>query len=179
MSFAADDAWQRGIRDRLLGPHFYARYAVGGRYVYIDKGKLARTIQKRCAVDTIVQGRDGRAICVEEKITRPPKNGRPLVNFFLETDSCTVPGHESPGWMRYGRADYLLYCFVEDGERAMVCYLIDFPALQRWFAEHETAYPAYTMPYTDNHTRGRLVPIETVRRAVPCWRYRVASVDQE
>ena len=70
--FEDDDAFQRRVRDEVLAPGFYGRYAIDGRYVVIDKGRLATILQKRYAVDTVVQGRDGSAIFVEEKIVRWP-----------------------------------------------------------------------------------------------------------
>src|ERR1044071_1908301 len=100
--FRRDDAWQKGMRDRILAPSFYKEYAVEGRYVFIDKGRLASTFQRRFAVDTILQGKDGQACCIEEKIVRWPERRKPYDAFTLETRSCTVPGHESPGWMEYG-----------------------------------------------------------------------------
>src|SRR5882672_358665 len=71
--FHRDDDWQREVRNRLLAP-FYGRYSREGRYVFIDKGKLATILQRRYATDTILQARSGGAICLEEKIVRWPKD---------------------------------------------------------------------------------------------------------
>jgi hypothetical protein len=59
--FLRDDLWQRRMRDEILAPAFYGKYALNGRYVFIDKGRLARS----CSVNspstpgrlTIVGGR--------------------------------------------------------------------------------------------------------------------------
>jgi hypothetical protein len=170
--FARDDAWQRGVRDRLLAP-FYAKRATGGRYVFIDKGKIASKLQRLYAVDTILQGGDGEAICVEEKIVRwPAKRGTPYTAFSLETKSCTVPGREAPGWMWYGEADYLLYVF-ETAAGGLDCHLIDFPKLQEWFWKCERDFPTFGPLATLNRSAGRVVPIESVRAAIPCWRFPV------
>ena len=169
--FASDDAWQRGVRDKILAPSFYGEHAVEGRYVTIDKGRLATILQQRYAVDTIVQGRDGAAICIEEKIVRWP--GYRYASFFLETKSCTVPGHESPGWMFYGEADFLLYCFQLEDE-SLDCWLIDFPQLQTWFWPREPSFPYHQMKKR-NKTGGRLVPVADVHRGVPTWRRKVAA----
>ncbi len=151
----------------MLAPHFYGVYAINGRYVTIDKGRLAHVLQRRFAVDTIVQGSNGSAICIEEKIVRWP--GYHYQSFCLETNSCTVPGHESDGWMVYGKADYLLYCFqLEDG--GLDCWLIDFAKLQEWFWPLKEMFPTFLMSETLNKTCGRLVPIEDVRTNVPTWR---------
>lgn len=171
--FADDNAWQRGIRDRVLVPGFYGSYALNGRYVFMDKGRFATLLQKRFAVDTIVQGKGGLAIAIEEKIVRWPASGRAHTAFFLETQSCTVADHESAGWMTYADADYLLYCFAQQNDD-LDCYLIDFPKLQDWFWDHQTDFPESIMP-TRNRTAGRVVPIAAVTANVPSWRRLVCA----
>jgi hypothetical protein len=168
-----DMVWTRRMRDEILKPSFYGRYSCDGRYVFIDKGRLATLLQKRYAVDTIVQGKEGAAICIEEKIVRWPKRDEPYTAFTLETRSCTVPGRETPGWMQYGKADYLLYCFANRDETTLRCYLIDFAALQKWFWGRYFIYPE-TITEQINHTECRVVPIDHVEAHVPCWHY-VAS----
>lgn len=161
--FDRDNEWQRGVRDRVLAPHFYGKYAAEGRYVFIDKGRMALILQKRYAVDTVLQGRDGAAVCIEEKIVRWP--GYPYTAYALETHSCTKPGRESEGWMRYAKADYLLYCFhqADDG---LICHLIDFPALQAWFTPLEETFPTFGPLATLNASKGRVVPISAVASGV-------------
>lgn len=168
-AFHNDDAWQRNMRDRVLAPGFYGEYALNGRYVFMDKGRFATILQKRYAVDTVLQTKNGSAVCIEEKIVR--WKGKHLTAFFLETRSCTVPGHESAGWMTYAEADYLLYCFAQENDD-LDCYLIDFPKLQEWFWQHEPEFSSHRME-SDNRTEGRLVPIDTVRANVQTWRRRV------
>lgn len=163
--FERDNQWQRKVRDTVLAPGFYGSYATDGRYVFIDKGRLATTLQKRFAVDTIVQGKDGAALCIEEKIVRWP--GYEYSAYTLETESCTKPGFESEGWMKYGQADYLLYGFMRSDR--LVVHLIDFPKLQNWFWPLVETFDVFRMPNTLNRSRGRKVPIETVRANVPVW----------
>ena len=170
--FERDNEWQRRMRDEVLAPGFYGRYALRGRYVFVDKGRLANVLQKRYSVDTILQASDGRALCIEEKIVRWPKSGQPHTAFALETESCTKAGHESPGWMRYGEADYLHYAF-ETADGDLDCYVIDFPKLQAWFATVEEQYPRFGPLPTINGTQGRVVPIADVERNVPTKRYLV------
>jgi len=168
--FERDDKWQRQLRDKILVPGFYGEYATDGRYVLIDKGRLASHFQKRLAVDTIVQGKGGEVVCIEEKIVRWPKSGKPYTAFCLETESCTKPGHESDGWMVYGKADYLLYCFADETETILDCHLIDFPPLKEWFWKNAETFPPFQMLNTINQTRGRVVPIADIQTAgVKIW----------
>ncbi len=168
--FHSDDAWQRGVRDAILVPQFY-RARVDGRYVLMDKGRLSVFLQRRMAVDTIVQGRDGAAVGIEEKIVRWP--GYAYSAYCLETESCTVAGHESAGWMQYGEADYLLYCF-QQADESLLCDLIQFQRLREWFWPIEASFPTFQMP-TRNQTRGRKVPVALVREHVPVSRFRLAA----
>lgn len=168
--FRRDDRWQKGIRDSILIPQFYRKCAADGRYVLLDKGRLADLLQRRMAVDTLVQGKEGGVVAIEEKIVRWPRSGRPYTAFCLETHSCTRPGHESDGWMVYGEADYLLYGFVQ-ANGGMIAYLIDFPELCEWFWPNINSFNVFQMEHTLNRTRGRLVDIEDVRRNVRMWRY--------
>jgi hypothetical protein len=180
--FLRDDQWQRQIRDKILAPYFYGEYAIDGRYVFIDKGKLATRLQREYAVDTILQGKNGDAICIEEKIVRWPgaNRGRLRENgysaFTLETMTCTVPGRERKGWMEYGEADYLLYCFCNREETALNCYLIDFPALKDWFWPRIDTWSVTTTEQL-NRSECRIVPIAEVEDSVPCWQRRAGPYD--
>lgn len=166
--FERDNGWQLEIRNRILGPAFYGRRALEGRYVFMDKGRLASLMQRRYEVDTIMQGSNGAALCIEEKIVRFPKSGVPYQAFSLETHSCTVNGHESDGWMRYGQADYLLYCFAQNADpvHELIAWLIDFPRLQEWFWPRESSFPRFGPLPTLNKTKGRVVPIRDVQSSV-------------
>jgi len=161
-NFHSDDAWQRGLRDQILVPQFYQK-RVQGRYVLMDKGRLSTFLQRRMAIDTVIQAKDGGALGIEEKIVRWP--GYRYAAYCLETESCTVPGHESAGWMQYGDADYLLYCFqLECG--GLDCDLIQFQRLREWFWPLEETFPVFQMT-TKNRTRGRKVPVSMVKANVP------------
>ncbi len=165
---AIDDEEQRAKRDAVLKPGFYERY-FPGCYIFLDKGPLALFLQKERGLDTIVCKRDGVVAGIQEKIIR--WKGRELERFFLETMSCTVKGHESPGWMRTSQAEFLLYCFTTaDGD--LDCWLIDLGALQRWFWPREQEFEPHRMEGDEhpNHALGRKVPIELVRANVLTWR---------
>lgn len=161
--FATNNEWQRGVRDRILVPLLYQQCSYEGRYVLIDKGAFATHLQRACAVDTIIQGTSGRVFAIEEKIARWIGFERDC--YFLETDSCTVPGHESPGWMHYARADFLLYCFETSDHDGLDCHLLDFQALRVWFWPRESAFPAWIEPQA-NRTRSRKVPIGAVPTSI-------------
>ncbi len=170
--FASDDAWQRDVRDRILVPQFYEKRA-NGRFVLMDKGRLATFMQRRASVDTITQDNTGAACSIEEKIVRWPKSGRAYTAFCLETKSCTVPGRESPGWMVYGKADWLLYCFhQEDG--SLDCHMIKFQPLKKWFWPLENTFSVFHMD-EKNRTLGRLAPISQVHAAVPVLRFALSE----
>ena len=164
--FNDDDDWQRRKRDEYLVPQFYKKRQ-DGRFVLMDKGRLSTFLQRRQAIDTVVQAKDGGAISIEEKIVRWP--GYEYSAYCLETESCTIPDHESDGWMHYGESDYLLYCFEqEDG--GLLCDLIEFQPLKEWFWPLAEDWPTFQMP-TQNRTRGRLVPVKMVRENVHVVRF--------
>lgn len=167
-NFWNDNEWQRRKRDKYL-VHLYGKYARDGRYVFLDKGRCSSLIQKRLAADTIVQGRRGDSPCVEEKIVR--FKGQVLTRFCLETESCTVPGHESPGWMRYGEADLLNYCYEVEKDGPLDCFLSDFQAVKKWFWEQDLSRFYYNRMKKHNRTGSYLVPIIEVAAAVKTVRF--------
>jgi len=173
--FERDNEWQRGIRDSILVPGFYGSYAADGRYVFIDKGALATALQRDFAVDTIVQGKDGAAVCIEEKIVRWP--GYRYECYALETHSCTVPGREKHGWMAYGQADYLLYAF-QQADGSLDVHLIDFPSLKAWFWGRVDTFETFGPLNTLNRSAGRKVPLSMVRAAVKVWTRNIWKPEQ-
>lgn len=168
--FERDNAWQRKVRDAVLAPQLYGRRSFGGRYIFLDKGRFATLLQKRLAADTILQTKGNGVVAVEEKLVRWP--GYKYTAFCLETHSCTVPGRESPGWMKYGEADYLLYGFVQE-DNGIDCHLIDFPALRAWFEPREMEFDTFGPLETLNRTVGRKVPIARVHEAVKVHQFKL------
>ena len=176
MGFDDDDKWQKEQRDRFLVPYYAAHSQT---FVMLDGAGCARETQKRIAVDTFMQMKNGSALGIEEKIVRNKHD-----KFFLEIESCTIPGREAQGWMRYGMSDRLLYCFFRtmgDGLfEYLECYMIDFPALLRWFwlGDHRLGFdPSYRVHTLDTGlcSRGVLVPIGDVRHAVETQRFRMCD----
>jgi hypothetical protein len=157
-----DDAQQKRVRDLVIGPGFYGPYAVEGRYVVMDKGQLATLLQKRFAVDTVAQSRGGEAVFIEEKIVRWP--GYAYTSLTLETRSCTVPGHESDGWMVYGQADYLLYAMCTADGNVLV-HFIHFAKLKEAFWPAVGGFKS-TVTEQHNRTECRIVPIDWIRAKV-------------
>ena len=173
--FDHDNDQQRRIRDEILIPQVYQMQTIGGHYVLLDKGRLAHRLQQELGIDTIVQAPDGGVVAVEEKIDW---KGYTTRNFALETHSCTKPGRESPGWMVYSEADYLLYCFVTP-EQGLDCHLIDFPKLKEWFWPIHEQFNVFGPLSTLNRTMGRLVPITTVHANVPTWQMLLPAAGRE
>ncbi len=170
-NFTAASAYAEHMRDKYL-VHFYRKYSVEERYVFVDKSACSTLLQKELAIDTIMQ-RPGYSVCIEEKIEQWP--GYERQNFALETASCTVVGHERQGWMHYAKADYLLYAFAQVNDSGLEVYLIDFPKLRHWFWNLPTRYPAHVMEETLNHTRFEKVPIRDVAEFVKCTRYLITG----
>ncbi len=157
--FHRDDGAQKAVRDIVIGPGLYGQFSQDGRYVYIDKGRMAMIIQRRLSCDTVLQSdKDGSAVGIEEKIVR--WNRRAYTALTLETKSCTNVGHESDGWMVYGEADWLNYAMCQENGNVL-CYLIDFQKLKEEFwKDVESFRETVTTQY--NHTACSLVPIKWV-----------------
>ncbi len=168
--FTSDDEWQRLQRDTYLLA-LYREISHNGQFVLLDgKSELARHLQRDWKADTLMQTRRG-FISIDEKIVRPPEDTREdYTAFSLETHSCTVVGHESVGWMRNGKSDYLLYCFVRHSGM-MDAYWIPFAPLQEWFWPVHDRYATWTNS-KDNRSRCRIVPIADVRAFVDGVRLR-------
>jgi len=168
-----DDLWQRSVFDRLLEP-VLRQSAYRNQIVFADiKNPVAAMMQRLAHVDAIVQLPDG-TMSLEIKLVRYPRypDGTPSFNhwrdFFLETWSCTVPGHESRGWLITSQADYLLWGQVSLNEDSVNCWPIPFARLRRWVGRHKRELPERQVPNRINDrelwTRGRLAPIAKVCR---------------
>lgn len=163
--FIKDNNWQRTYRDNILKP-YYKKISKDGRFLFLDKGKLAEHLQREKAIDTIIQLNNGGVLGIEEKIVRWP--GYKYTSYTFETMSCTVTGREKLGWMHYSICDYLMYGFVQEDNTRIVAHFIPFPKLQEWFFEDER-YLNYRPFVTKqiNHTETRIVPISDVWNAIP------------
>ena len=168
--FKRDDKWQREKRDSILVPEFYERYTTNGKYIFFDKGELSMRLQKEWSIDTLAVNLNGEAALIEEKIVRWPKYDRPHTAYCLETESCTKPGHESPGWMYYGKATHLLYCF-EQKCGGLICHLIKFRELKKKFWDNHESFKTFGPLDTLNATFGRKVPIAWVEAEVGVKKY--------
>ena len=159
---------------RYLLQILYKQYYYDGRYVFVDKSRFSTLVQKRLKTDVIAQTDEESSCGIEEKVARWPElKNEPHTAFFLETESCTNPGNESPGWMRDGQADYLLYAFEIKG-LGLDVYIMPFQELKAWFWPFIEKNPNKFFTFTNqnkNRTRGRLANITVVIRAVPTVRY--------
>lgn len=175
-NFYADDNWQRQVRNRTLAP-YYKNISHDGRFVFLDKGKLATRLQREFAIDTIIQGKGNSVVGIEEKIVRWP--GYSYSAYTLEVMSCTVPGREKKGWMYYSTCDYLLYCFVQSDLVSINAHLIPFKKLQDWFFDGDR-YTYYRSSFTEqiNRTETKIVPIDDVWNAIPeCRELHITEVE--
>jgi hypothetical protein len=158
-SFAKMNEFQMKIRNSVLKP-YYAHEAAEGRFIFLDKGKIAKMLQQ-IAVDTIMQIDENGTLSYEEKIVQWP--GYKYTHFVLETMSCTVRGHEKQGWMHTARCDILRYCFCQENERELLVYDIPFELLKEWFFK-DNLFKRYYSTITNeiNRTECKKVPIDDI-----------------
>jgi hypothetical protein len=154
--FFVDDIEQKTVRNQLLTSNLYERF-FAGRYNFADSDMA---LQKR-GIDTVVRNKRSD-VYIEEKIVR--WKGRVYTAICLETKSCTLPGLDSPGWMHYGEADFLLYCMRTEGG-GLDAYLIQFPHLKKWFWEKYDSWPLH-VEKERNQTASRIVPLDEIRADV-------------
>lgn len=146
-------------RDYLL-PFFRGRASEG--ITLIEKGRHAKELQLRFGDLCYNAKATGALLFVECKAER-----RHTGNLFIETWS-NYP--KRAGWLEHSDADLLAY-FFRDVE---VLYVIDFPALKGWLTEdvlegyRETAQTKHAQR---NDTRGRLVPVADIAKAVRTWEF--------
>jgi hypothetical protein len=182
-TFRAKDEWQRKMRDKFLLPYYQRD---GGRcIVFDDRGPFSLWMQEN-GIDTIVFRPGGSVTSIEEKIVQWPiikATGQPRATGYdqiaLETQSCTVEGHQSNGWMTYCNAMILFYCMANREETALDCWMIDMPALHHWFWRHVNEFKT-TMTDEDNHTLCSLVPIRLIREAgIKTWNVKLSMSAHE
>jgi hypothetical protein len=183
-----DDKRQRDTRERFYLP-LYKQIAFEERYTDLGKSACSMRLQKD-GIDAVLQTGPYSSECVEEK-TVFLEGDQPYRCIFLETESCTNPGHESPGWALYTEADKVHYGMVTANELAMFLYILqEFQKIRMWFRQMYERYPhsdvlqrryrRHTMP-TENRTSGLLVPITDIIQIarveliyislVPEWHY--------
>lgn len=159
-------------RNEILVPLFYEKY-YRGRYRLLagDDPLQAQDI------DTIIESeKTGQKETLEEKIIRwrlDKDTGEPSDQRYTaiaaETWSNINEDRKKTGWMVFGMAKWLLWCFlVPKTEVAMDCYLFDFQALKAWFweMEQERNWPK-VLVYNENGniSEVQVVPIKEIRAA--------------
>lgn len=164
-SMEEDDAWQRRVRDRLLSP-WYQQKASWHWFADREKGAVAVGLQDR-GIDTLAIFKH-RLVSIDEKMARPPLyTKRPFPDYYLELKSRTVPT-ETPGWMEYGRAEVVLYCFAygdQDEPDRLDCRMLDAVRLKAWVAANRERCEAYAMTRYDHCPTGVKAPIGAVDAA--------------
>lgn len=93
-----------------------------GRFVYTDKGRLAKEFQAHYG-DVLIQEKRGKEmLAIEMKAERKSSD-----NLFLELWSNG--SQYKLGWMYTNNADLLFYHFLDSDE----LYIIKLPDLKKWF----------------------------------------------
>jgi len=153
---------------------FYRHYCYDGRFVSIGditRSHFSDILQRQLKTDTVIQRGGFLSYGVEEKVVAWPASDQPYEAFFLETRSCTNPGHESEGWMKTCQADVLLYAF-EIKDVGLLLFLFPFARLKQWF--WDTYLPSLSRPdygrsvmRDENRTEGYVVARTLLIKAVP------------
>jgi hypothetical protein len=174
-----DDAWQREVFDRLLAP-VLREASYQGQIIFLDiASSVASLLQRRAHVDAVAQLPKGGTMSLEFKIVRWPhdEQGRPRRfhwrDIFLETWSCTVPGHQAHGWFFTSKADILLWSQCSYDERSLWCFAFPLQRLRAWYRRRLREQPELKLCFVENRidgrslwTRGRLAPISQLCRAL-------------
>jgi hypothetical protein len=179
----AQDAWQRGMVNRLLKPVLRANAYEGQVHFFGCKSPVARLLQTQAHVDALVPLSNGGDLALELKMRRWPRsaNGIPHAmdwpDFFLETWSCSIPGRGKQGWIITCQADFLLYCQCSAREDFVDCYPLHMRQLQRWFARNESTLKEQRVPNPINGTNlwtvGKLAPKSRLCRELRVEGFRV------
>lgn len=93
-----------------------------GRYVRIEKGRLAAQLQQE--IGDVLMNREGSLYSAEVKIEQHFTG-----NLFLETFSNAMPERLKPGWLFTNQADLLLYHFLD---RPRSLFVASLPRLKGW-----------------------------------------------
>lgn len=144
-----------------------------GRFVYTDKGRLAREFQRQYGDVLISMAANGELLSVEMKAERKESQ-----NLFLEMFSNGE--RYTFGWMAYCDADLLFYHFLD----ADKLYIVHMQNLRRWFwfgmgpkrnsGESRRHVPGFvrfppkrqTKYSQKNDTWGCCVPVSVIRQEV-------------
>lgn len=86
-------------------------------------------------------------------------------DFFLETESCSIPWREKIGWIYTWISQYLLYCFHREKENEVYSYIFDFPKLKEWFKEQDIKRFQERQTNEINRTRWRIVTLEQIKES--------------
>lgn len=167
-------------KDYLLR-NLWQYLSVDGRYVITT----STLMQRQLGIDVVLQGKNKIDRYVDIKIDSKHVHGI-YENFYLEELSCSLPGHEKPGWLMKedGWPDLILYCFWPEckklcpkkgtesrGENCWECgknifpataYLLDYQPLRNWFLDNHKKYEWHVNEYEPNQTTGRKVPIKAL-----------------
>jgi hypothetical protein len=107
---------------------------------------------------------------IEEKVVRWPQNGKPHTAFYYETESCSLPGLITPGWMRDSEAECLMYAFEIPARGLDIYFSKQFQEIKDRFwqaMEKDRNCFHWHRNKGKNESQGRLVPIGLITRRFP------------
>jgi hypothetical protein len=155
----------------LLDAYFYPLITRGGQIRRFD-GQNRHDIlrQRKLKMDLEIELLPSVWFDTEEKIVRWPESGRPHTAFYYETESCSLPGLITHGWMRNSEAQCLLYAFEILGRGLDIYFSKQFQEIKDKFW-YEIKNNPNIFPWHrnrgQNESQGRKVPIGFVIRNFP------------
>lgn len=174
------------LKDKQFGDKEYRnetqgllRYIAGGREPYFLDGPshFERTAQTKGKYDVLIEIRPGVLSSIEIKTVREPEGRPPYTAIYAETESCSLPGMVTPGWMRESEAEFLLYGLEDIAGRKIKFYLYQFPPMKLWFWDqlrsNSRRWPIHRNQ-DENQTQGRIVPFADIPRHFLKKRYDVS-----
>lgn len=126
--------------------------------------------QRKFKMDLEVELLPGVLFDTEEKVVRWPESGEPHTAFYYETESCSLPGLITPGWMKDSEAQCLFYGFEVLGRGLNVYFSKQFQEIKSRFWCELKKNPNCFLWHRNkgqNESQGRRVPIGFIVRNFP------------
>ena len=174
----SNNNWQEDLQ---FGTEEYQPLLDSSFYPYIAKEVQIRRFDSKSYHDVIRQRKfkmDLEAMLlpdvwfdIEEKVVRwPIKTGKPHTAFYYETESCSLPGLITPGWIQDSEAECLMYAFEIPGRGLDIYFSKQFQEIKTRFWQAMEKDRNCFHPHRNkgkNESQGRLVPIGLIIRRFP------------